>query len=315
MNLAPAVQERLAKIADYRPGYGAHSIVVPPDIAPAHSIVVPPDIAPEPGQACVMELVAWVAGEPWSDHPGCTCTVIAWMLRTCNDRMGQSPAADERRASVLSPLIPVVIGTASTAEVRERRIWLAADWSLRGSTPKFLRVAGMEDAARELEALAPIENRAALSNARHVAQRIANDAWASRNARWSEIRKKHVVAAAAADAAAAAVAVAAAAAAADAVAVADAAADADAVAVADAVGGGDGVGVVAVADVDPYRQVIEAAKKAQDAGGGWSEQYAAARKVADEVIAPLVAPKYAHLRNEVDQGFMDLVRRMAAITA
>ena len=31
---------------------------------------------------CVMEAVAYVAGEPWSDHPKCACPVItAFMVR------------------------------------------------------------------------------------------------------------------------------------------------------------------------------------------------------------------------------------------
>lgn len=33
-------------------------------------------------EMCVMEAVAYIAGEPWSDHPECACPVIATFLRT-----------------------------------------------------------------------------------------------------------------------------------------------------------------------------------------------------------------------------------------
>jgi hypothetical protein len=42
--------------------------------------------------ACVMELASMLAGEPFSDHPHSVCPVIASLLRTYNDSVG-----DERR--------------------------------------------------------------------------------------------------------------------------------------------------------------------------------------------------------------------------
>jgi hypothetical protein len=42
--------------------------------------------------ACVMELASMLAGEPFSDHPQSVCPVIAALLRTYNDSVG-----DERR--------------------------------------------------------------------------------------------------------------------------------------------------------------------------------------------------------------------------
>jgi hypothetical protein len=42
--------------------------------------------------ACVMELASMLAGEPFSDHPESVCPVIAALLRTYNDSVG-----DERR--------------------------------------------------------------------------------------------------------------------------------------------------------------------------------------------------------------------------
>jgi hypothetical protein len=40
---------------------------------------------PEDG-VCVMELVSMLAGEPFSDEPGCACPVLAAVLRASNDR-------------------------------------------------------------------------------------------------------------------------------------------------------------------------------------------------------------------------------------
>jgi hypothetical protein len=42
---------------------------------------------PEDGM-CVMEMVAYVAGEQHSDHPQCVSPVIATFMRTWNDGLG-----------------------------------------------------------------------------------------------------------------------------------------------------------------------------------------------------------------------------------
>ena len=36
---------------------------------------------------CVMEAVAYVAGEPWSDKPECACPIISSLLRSWNDAL------------------------------------------------------------------------------------------------------------------------------------------------------------------------------------------------------------------------------------
>ncbi len=55
---------------------------------------------------CAMEAAAWVAGEPWSDHPECVCPVIGAFMRSWNDSL-----PDDRRTALLLPLIPATIGT------------------------------------------------------------------------------------------------------------------------------------------------------------------------------------------------------------
>jgi hypothetical protein len=54
--------------------------------------------------ACFMELASFLAGEAWSDHPGCTHPLLASMARDVNDHV------DDFARSRLVPLIPEVIG-------------------------------------------------------------------------------------------------------------------------------------------------------------------------------------------------------------
>lgn len=48
---------------------------------------------------CVMEAVAYVAGEPWSDHPKCACPVLGAFMRAWNDGL----PTDEDRTRLLRP--------------------------------------------------------------------------------------------------------------------------------------------------------------------------------------------------------------------
>ncbi|MBK8583263.1 MAG: hypothetical protein IPL86_16040 [Flavobacteriales bacterium] len=104
-------------------------------------------------KACVMEAAAYVAGEPWSDAPQCVCPVIGEMMREWNDGIG----GVVERTALLGPLISVIVGSASTPDVQVRRAAMLMDWAIRVSLPMRLRAAGHESAARELEALPPIE--------------------------------------------------------------------------------------------------------------------------------------------------------------
>ena len=85
--------------------------------------------------ACVMEAVAYVAGENWTDHPTCACPVLGAFLRTWNDDL---PEADRDR--LLRPLVRRLVGSRSTPEVEARRSWLAMDWLVRTNAPTWLRL-------------------------------------------------------------------------------------------------------------------------------------------------------------------------------
>ena len=54
--------------------------------------------------ASFMELVSYVAGERWSDHPRCTHPVLAALARAVND------ATSDAARPLLAPLVPAVIG-------------------------------------------------------------------------------------------------------------------------------------------------------------------------------------------------------------
>ena len=54
--------------------------------------------------ACFMEMASVMAGEKWSDHPGCTHPVLAELARLVNDN-----STDEHR-SELAVLVPTAVG-------------------------------------------------------------------------------------------------------------------------------------------------------------------------------------------------------------
>ena len=129
------------------------------------------------GAMCAMEAAAYIANEPWSDHPQCVSPVIAAFMRSWNDGL---PDADRTR--LLLPLIPDTIGTRTTDADEETRAWMATDWLVRVHTPAWLRLAGLTKHAQALESLARIAD-ATLAKAAHptiAAARAA--AWAAAGA-------------------------------------------------------------------------------------------------------------------------------------
>ena len=102
------------------------------------------------GEFCVMEAVAYVAGEPWSDSPECVSPIIAAFLRSWNDGLPD----DERQ--MLKPYITRVIGTKTTKAAEDKRAWMATDWLVRECAPAYLRLAGLTEYAEKLERLAAL---------------------------------------------------------------------------------------------------------------------------------------------------------------
>ena len=163
---------------------------------------------------CLMEAVAWYAGENHSDMPACVSLVLRRYGITLNDRL---PA--ERRQE-LKQFIPRLVGTAGDG-LDEQRRQLASQALMVEWLPQWLRLAKLDDLAAQAEAgaaLTGLELTRALRAIRDLT-------WKARQAKRdelkgkieAELRKRWADKPAAADA----VAVAVAAAAADAVAAAD----------------------------------------------------------------------------------------------
>lgn len=129
-------------------------------------------------EMCVMECVAYVTGEPWGDYPQCVSPVIAAFLRSWNDALPEAP-----RTALLLPLVPLVIGTRTTAADEATRAWMVTDWLARVQTPAWLRLAGLTQEAIALESLEALTDattaRSAevpIDAARHAARDAARDA-------------------------------------------------------------------------------------------------------------------------------------------
>ncbi len=164
---------------------------------------------------CLLEAAAYIAGEPWSDHPQCVDPIIAAFGRRWNDGLPD----DETRTRILKPFLPRLLNTRTTREIEEQRAIMAADWAVRTALPHWLNAAGWSDLADRLTSLAPLTTRTECSAAWSVVREIRDATWPRRQEAWRTIRdavRRQLVAADAdADAAAAAAAAVAAAAAAD----------------------------------------------------------------------------------------------------
>jgi hypothetical protein len=126
--------------------------------------------------ACVMEVVAYIAGEPWSDHPVCVSPLIAGFLRSWNDAM------DDSDRQQLKPLIPWLVGTVADDATEQRRAWMVLDWFCRASTTAWLRCAGLAAAAERIEATAPIVDSARAKAAQGALAQAKSEAAAARDA-------------------------------------------------------------------------------------------------------------------------------------
>jgi hypothetical protein len=126
-----------------------------------------------------MEAVAFVAGEPWSDHPECACPVIGEFLRTWNDGL-----PDDERETLLKPLVMRLVGTRNKS-LEQRRALMAADWLIREYTPDWLRLAGLTEHATALAALPEITDFDQCPPLMPALTAAKKDAFADRDAAWA----------------------------------------------------------------------------------------------------------------------------------
>jgi hypothetical protein len=128
---------------------------------------------------CMMEAVAYVSGEPWSDDPVCVAKPISTFCRSWNDAL-----SDEDR-QFLKAYIPKLMGTGPLdADGDERLSYMALDWLIREFTPAFLdlraELKSHAKALRELGVIIDVGSARAASAPVNAARAAAGDAaWAA----------------------------------------------------------------------------------------------------------------------------------------
>ncbi len=128
---------------------------------------------------CVMEAVAYVAGEPFTDHPQCASPVLSSFLRSWNDSL------DDYDRQMLKPFIPRLVGTNTGTADEEIRAWMLTDWLAREVARGFLRLAGLTEQATVLEQLAALTDSESARAAQPTLDAARTDAAAARDAAWA----------------------------------------------------------------------------------------------------------------------------------
>jgi hypothetical protein len=106
---------------------------------------------------CVMEAVAYLAGEVHSDSPLCASWTIRKLAICVNDA-----ASDELRNELLRDLPWRIVGTRSPGKIEQQRRYMAVDWAIRVALPLLLRRAGIDQEAQQLEQLPMLQCGASL---------------------------------------------------------------------------------------------------------------------------------------------------------
>jgi hypothetical protein len=97
---------------------------------------------------CLLEAVAWFAGQDHTDHPPCVSPVLGAFGRSLNDLLPQATRQE------LRPLIPLLPGTAD--DLDEQRSYLALDWLIRTHMRAWLELAGLAGPAAALREFRPL---------------------------------------------------------------------------------------------------------------------------------------------------------------
>jgi len=126
---------------------------------------------------CVMEAVAWVAGENHTDMPKCVSPAITRYMQVMND-CGETEVHER-----LKPYIYKVIGTKGDDLLEQARGFIAADFAVRVFAANALDAANQKGWAVKLRNLAQITSRKTAEDAAHAAARTAAHAtYAARTA-------------------------------------------------------------------------------------------------------------------------------------
>jgi hypothetical protein len=138
---------------------------------------------------CLLEAVAWFAGEKHSDTPRCVPTSLAEFGRAFNDGLGQGVEADAARTRMLKRFIPDLVGAPNTPALEQERAFLAMDWLVRVHTPAWLELRdATKPIAAELKALPAIADVAGLVAAQPILDRARTAASSDAAAAWDAAR-------------------------------------------------------------------------------------------------------------------------------
>jgi hypothetical protein len=124
--------------------------------------------------SCVMEVVSYIAGEKYSDHPECACPLITTFAIAVNDRM------DDAARQRLLPFVLRIAGSKSTNKIEQQRRYMLADYAVRVFAPMALESANLLAEAKTLKALPKIvDKETALQGKNAYAAAYADEAYAA----------------------------------------------------------------------------------------------------------------------------------------
>jgi hypothetical protein len=132
---------------------------------------------------CIMEAVAYVAGEPWSDAPACASPVVSAFLRNWNDSL---PDAERDRLLPADVWVLRLVGSHGSPEIEERRAYLALDWLIRTYAPMWLDL--VPDLRPHAAALRGLPGIVDLATAERAGQAVRPARAAARAAAWDAAR-------------------------------------------------------------------------------------------------------------------------------
>jgi len=143
--------------------------------------------SPEEGH-CLLEVVAMLSGEEFSDKPHCVDPVLREFGISWNDGM----RSDEEREQ-LKQYIPRLVGTNKGRELSEIRSWMALDWIIRVYCPTWLSLTpSLQGSANLLSSLPEISSPDTLIMATKHIKVAWEAAWefsrAAMNASWDAAR-------------------------------------------------------------------------------------------------------------------------------
>jgi hypothetical protein len=127
--------------------------------------------------ACLLELVSVLAGEAFSDAPGCVSPVLANAGRAWNDSLG-----DDERQRLLA-YAGRLLETAEAPDDDAWRTWIALDWLVRVCAAGWLEAAGLAGESAALRALPSLTEPSAVAAAQPAIAQAAAAAEALRERR------------------------------------------------------------------------------------------------------------------------------------